>query len=448
MELYILLGLCLLLVCAFEFINGFHDTANAVAPVIYTNALTARKSVILAAIMNFTGVVVGGITVAMGIIHLLPLETISSQPLAYGVCVVLSLLITAIIWNLGTWYLGIPASSSHTLIGSILGVSIAIWYLGGDTPSWQKALDAGKSLLISPLFGFAIAFGAMFILHKIGKSREVAFKTPGKIFNHEPDLWNRMILVISSAWVSYEHGRNDGQKGVGLVLLILMAFLPATFAINPEFDVKNLREDVTKITAQVSKIDVNSLQSSDKISATEFQKNITTLQAEIENPNLDKQNIRRTILKIQKNYKALSTKELSIIPTANAAGGTTKLDSISGNVTALSQATDYAPWWVILMISTSLGLGTMIGWKRIVVTIGEKIGSEKLNFAQATTGAIMTAITIRAASDFGLPVSTTHIMSSSIAGTSSYEHGRNGLQLSTVKSILMAWVLTLPITIV
>jgi phosphate/sulfate permease len=226
-----------------------------------------------------------------------------------------------------------------------------------------------------------------------------------------------------------------------------MAFLPATFAINPEFDVKNLREDVTKITAQVSKIDINSLQSTDKVSVTEFQKNITALQAEIENPNLDKQNIRRTILKIQKNYKALSAKELSIVPSANAAGGTTKLDTISTNVSALSQATDYAPWWVILMISTSLGLGTMIGWKRIVVTIGEKIGSEKLNFAQATTGAIMTAITIRAASDFGLPVSTTHIMSSSIAGTSSYEHGRHGLQLSTVKNILMAWVLTLPITI-
>ena len=171
-SIYILLGLCLLLVCAFEFINGFHDTANAVAPVIYTNALTARKSVILAAIMNFTGVLVGGITVAMGIIHLLPLETISSQPLAYGVCVVLSLLFTAIIWNLGTWYLGIPASSSHTLIGSILGVSIAIWYLGGDTPSWGKALDAGKSLLLSPLVGFGIAFGAMFILHRLAKQTE------------------------------------------------------------------------------------------------------------------------------------------------------------------------------------------------------------------------------------------------------------------------------------
>lgn len=156
--IYISLGLCLLLVCAFEFINGFHDTANAVAPVIYTNAMKPRHSVLLAACMNALGVLIGGITVAMGIIHLLPLETISSSPLGYGVCVVLSLLITAIIWNLGTWYLGIPASSSHTLIGSILGVSIAIWYLGGDLPNWHKALDAGKSLLLSPLVGFGIAF--------------------------------------------------------------------------------------------------------------------------------------------------------------------------------------------------------------------------------------------------------------------------------------------------
>lgn len=162
--------------------------------------------------MNALGVLIGGITVAMGIIHLLPLETISSSPLAYGVCVVLSLLITAIIWNLGTWYFGIPASSSHTLIGSILGVSIAIWYLGGDTPSWHKALDAGKSLLLSPLIGFGIAFGLMYILHHIAKRSEGAFQVPGKIFHHSPDLWNRLILIVSSAWVSYEHGRNDGQK--------------------------------------------------------------------------------------------------------------------------------------------------------------------------------------------------------------------------------------------
>ena len=148
-----------------------------------------------------------------------------------------------------------------------------------------------------------------------------------------------------------------------------MAFLPATFAINPEFDLKNLNEDIIKITTQVNKIDINSLQELDQVSATEFKKNITDLKTEIENPNLDKQNIRRSILKIQKNYKLLSSKEFSIIPSANAAEGVIKLDSISGNVSALSQATDYAPMWVIFMISLSLGLGTMIGWKRIVVTI-------------------------------------------------------------------------------
>jgi inorganic phosphate transporter, PiT family len=416
--------------------------------VIYTNALKAKHSVILAAIMNFTGVLVGGITVAMGIIHLLPLETIASSPLIYGVCVVLSLLITAIIWNLGTWYLGIPASSSHTLIGSILGVSIAIWYLGGDTPSWGKAVDAGKSLLLSPLIGFGIAFSAMYILHRLAKRREDAFDTPGKIFHHQPDLWNRLILIVSSAWVSYEHGRNDGQKGVGLVLLILMAFLPATFAINPEFNIRTLQDDVIKISVEVAKIDTASLEKNDAITVNSLQKNVATLETEIQASTVDRQKIRSSILRIQKEYKSLSSKQISMIPSANATDTTGNLTEISDNVASLSKATDYAPWWVILMISTSLGLGTMIGWKRIVVTIGEKIGSEKLNFAQATTGAIITAFTIRAASDIGLPVSTTHIMSSSIAGTSSYEHGRHGLQFQTIKNILMAWILTLPITIV
>lgn len=447
--LYIALGLCLLLVCAFEFINGFHDTANAVAPVIYTNALKARHSVILAAIMNFTWVVVWGITVAMGIIHLLPLDTIASSPLIYGVCVVLSLLITAIIWNLGTWYFGIPASSSHTLIGSILGVSLAIWYLGGDLPNWHKALDAGKSLLLSPLIGFGIAFWAMYTLHRIGKRHEAAFDTPGKIIHHEPDLWNRLILIVSSAWVSYEHGRNDGQKWVWLVLLILMAFLPATFAINPEYDLKNIRDDVSRIEIEIEKINPTQLSEWENQAAGIIKNNIQTLKSQISASEIDRQTVRKSILKIQKEYKILSeNKNLSVIPSANANEGYADIEWISDNVANLSEATDYAPWWVILMISTSLGLGTMIGWKRIVVTIGEKIGSEKLNFAQATAGAIITAFTIRAASDIGLPVSTTHIMSSSIAGTSSYEHGRHGLQFQTIKSILMAWVLTLPITII
>jgi PiT family inorganic phosphate transporter len=384
----------------------------------------------------------------MGIIHLLPLETIASSPLIYGVCVVLSLLITAIIWNLGTWYFGIPASSSHTLIGSILGVSIAIWYLGGDAPSWGKAIDSGKSLLLSPLIGFGIAFSAMYILHRLAKKNEDAFDTPGKIFHHQPDLWNRLILIISSAWVSYEHGRNDGQKGVGLVLLILMAFLPATFAINPEFNIRTLHDDVVKIHTEVGKIDITGLEKNDEITVDTLKKNVETLETELQSSSVDRQKVRSAILRIQKEYKSLSSKQISMIPSANASDVAGNLTEISDNVASLSKATDYAPWWVILMISTSLGLGTMIGWRRIVVTIGEKIGSEKLNFAQATAGAIITAFTIRAASDFGLPVSTTHIMSSSIAGTSSYEHGRHGLQFQTIKNILMAWVLTLPITIV
>ncbi len=153
-------GLCLALVCAFEFINGFHDTANAVAPVIYSNSLAPKKAVLLAAFFNFLGVIIGGTGVAIGIMKLLPLEKLASSSLEFGICVVLSLLIAAIIWNFGTWYMGIPASSSHTLIGSILGVSLVMYTLDPSSVSipWTKVVSTFESLLFSPIFGFFLAF--------------------------------------------------------------------------------------------------------------------------------------------------------------------------------------------------------------------------------------------------------------------------------------------------
>ena len=118
------------------------------------------------------------------------------------------------------------------------------------------------------------------------------------------------------------------------------------------------------------------------------------------------------------------------------------------NIPGIIGGTADIPYWVIIMISVSLGLGTMVGWKRIVITIGEKIGKDKLTYAQATVASIMTAVTIEAASYLHIPVSTTHIMSSGVAGTMAHEHGKGGLQGGTIKSILMAWVLTLPVSTV
>ncbi len=451
----LLLFFCLLLVCAFEFINGFHDTANAVAPVIYTNSLTPRKSVLLAAVMNFLWVVLWGIWVAMGIIHLLPLDMIADQPVAFGVCIVLSLLISAIIWNFWTWYLGIPASSSHTLIGSILGVSIAMWYLDPSViPNWKKAEEVFKSLLLSPLIGFWLAFICMGILHKI-VSRPEFFKRPGWLFNREPKSWIRYLLIGTSAFVSYAHGSNDGQKWVGLAMLILISLLPAIFAMNPQIDVKSLRGDVSHVESVFANVDETKLAPEDRVTFGEARDHVWqlgTLLTKDELSNKERIEARKHILKIQKDYKVMNEKQLALIPRAQADGSLTSapadIASVSPQIANISNTIDYAPWWVIAMISISLGLGTMIGWKRIVVTIGEKIGKEKLNYAQATTWALITALTISSASKLGLPVSTTHILSSGIAGTISYEHGKWWLQGGTIKSILMAWVLTLPVTVV
>lgn len=337
--------LCLALVCAFEFINGFHDTANAVAPVIYSNSLTAKKAVLLAAFFNFLGVVVWGTWVAIGIMKLLPLDKIATSSMAFGICAVLSLLIAAIIWNFGTWYLGIPASSSHTLIGSILWVGLVMKFSDSSVfLPWHKVLETLESLLVSPFVGFVLAFGAMHILHLYVTNKDF-FKHPGRFWNKYPKTWIKSTLITSSAFVSFAHGSNDGQKWVWLAMLILIAFFPSQY-----------------------------------------------------------------------------------------------------NIAGIINGTEAIPYWVVIMISISLGLGTMVGWKRIVITIGEKIGKDKLTYAQATVASLMTAITIESASHLHLPVSTTHILSSGVAGTMAHEHGKGGLQGDTIKAILMAWVLTLPVS--
>jgi PiT family inorganic phosphate transporter len=254
MEIFLLLGVCLLFVCAFEFINGFHDTANAVAPVIYTNSLSPKKSVLLAAFFNFLGVTLGGISVAMGIIHLLPLDMIAGQGVSFGITVVLSLLFSAIIWNFGTWYLGIPASSSHTLIGSILGVSLAMYMLDSNvTLPVSKVIEVMKSLLFSPVIGFILAFGAMHLIHLMTKKKEF-FEHPGRFWNKYPKTWIKTTLIGSSAFVSFAHGSNDGQKGVGLAMLILISLLPATFAINTNLDYQKIGSSALHLETTVTEL--------------------------------------------------------------------------------------------------------------------------------------------------------------------------------------------------
>lgn len=449
-SLLILLAVCLLLAFVFEFVNGFHDTANAVATVIYTHSLSPGTAVVWSGIWNALGVFFGGITVAMGIISLLPVDMLIDQNVWHSISMILALLLTAIIWNLGTWYYGIPCSSSHTLIGAILGVGLAYSMLpeSGDVAlNWKKAGETGLSLLFSPLFGFSLAVSIMFVLRLILKKKHIIFKEPDH--QAKPPSWIRAILIFTCTTVSFFHGQNDGQKGVGLVMLILIAILPAQYAIDRSLPVETMKKNAVQIEFYLSEIDSAKLKTSaeveDLVMAKQkmreiagFASGVNSLEQLSEKTNLT---IRRDILKSDKAIKGL-------LENGNIALSDNDKADLKAELASLKKYTDYAPKWVIIMIALALGVGTMIGWKRIVVTIGEKIGKQHLTYAQGASAELVASSTIAAITYLGLPVSTTHVLSSGIAGSMVASKGIKNLQSGTIRNIALAWVLTLPVCIV
>ena len=448
----ILLIFCLLAVCTFEFINGFHDTANAVATVIYTHSLKPRIAVVWSGIWNFAGVYTGGIAVAMGIVNLLPTEALVDSNLYHGISMILALLITAVIWNFGTWYLGIPCSSSHSLIGSIFGVGVAYMFLPGAKSvamNWTKIEDTGLSLLISPIIGFGLALGLMLLLKAILKKNKI-FKEPSK--SKAPPLWIRSILVITCTSVSFSHGSNDGQKGVGLVMIILIGILPAYFALDHTKSPAILYANASQIQTLTNKIDTSKISDMDIAEYRTIRKKTDTIlkyTCKISGFELVPANKR---FELRKDIIVIGKSLDKLLASATATAGLTisddELSKLKAFVKENKTYTEYAPWWVILMISISLGLGTMIGWKRIVVTIGEKIGKTHLNYAQGASAEIVAASTISISTALGLPVSTTHVLSSGVAGTMVADSGFKNLQARTVRNIAIAWLITLPVTFV
>jgi len=448
----ILLVVCLFAACCFEFVNGFHDTANAVATVIYTNTLKPWVAVIWSGTWNFLGVFAGGIGVAMGIVNLLPVETLVDQNVAHSIAMVLALLLTAIFWNLLTWYFGIPCSSSHTLIGSILGVGLAYSILpeaAGDSVNWTKAQEIGYSLLLSPLFGFSVTIILMYFIRVMTRKtpmEDVVFKEPKK--NSPPPMWIRAILFLTCTLVSFFHGSNDGQKGVGLMMLILIGIVPAYFALDVNFDPAKLPGSLHKIEQLVSTIDSSTLSKPDKIRLAETKEMNARLQTAFTShatvndiPKSQKFLVRKDVMVMDRNINSLLKKEEVRLSKSEK-------DTLKKELKNVRKVTDYSPRWVIVMISLSLGLGTMIGWKRIVKTIGEKIGKEHLTYAQGASAEMVASITIGLSTNFGWPVSTTHVLSSGIAGSMVASKGVKNLQPDTVRNILMAWFLTLPVVMI
>lgn len=449
-SLALLLIFCITCALAFEFINGFHDTANAVATVIYTHSLKPAAAVIWSGIWNFIGVNVGGIAVAIGIINLLPVEALTDSNIYHNIALIMALIITAIIWNIGTWYLGIPCSSSHALIGSITGVSIGYVMLPDNHEvllNWIKVKDAGLSLLISPLIGFGLAILMMLLLKLLIRNKALFKEPPSK---KAPPLWIRSVLILTSTFVSFSHGSNDGQKGVGLIMIILIAIVPARFAMDQNRNPAKLEDETTKIITLLSEVDRNSLMAPEAGYYDEISSGINSINQKLadvgkfsELPGNNAITIRKDILIVARKATQLTNHlEEDPMPVISQDW----LKRFTAQTSVIKTYTEYSPWWVIFIISVALGLGTMIGWRRIVVTLGEKIGKSRLTYAQGAAANLVAALTISGSSLFGLPVSTTHVLSSGIAGTMVSANGMKNLQGKTLASIGIAWLITIPVT--
>jgi phosphate/sulfate permease len=448
-SLMIFLVLCIVLACAFEFVNGFHDTANAVATVIYTNSMKPTVAVVYSGILNFIGVLTGGIAVAMGIVNLLPMEVLVDSNVYHGIAMILALLLSAIIWNLGTWYFGLPASSSHTLIGSILGIGLAFYFLpdsvGGGAVNWDKAKDTGMALLISPLAGFSVAIAMMFIFKRLVKN-EFIYKEPipGKM----PPIWIRMLLWLTCGLVSFFHGQNDGQKGVGLVMMILIAILPGYFSLDGNVNLQSINANVKTIEVMMSKADTTILSGKELKLYQDLFKHGAHFSGETEGKIRSEEIAMGSRFDLRKDVVKITKGAEKIIAGGNLSLSAKEIQRLKGEIKSAKKLVEYAPSWVIMMISVSLGLGTMIGWKRIVKTIGEKIGKQHMSYAQGASAEIVASMGIGVATAYGVPVSTTHMLSSGIMGSMVAKKGLKNLQRNTIVNIVLAWVLTLPVTIV
>jgi inorganic phosphate transporter, PiT family len=458
---YILLGTALFVALGFEFVNGFHDTANAVATVIYTHSMEPHIAVVWSGFWNFAGVVTSSGVVAFTIISLLPVELILQVGSGAGFAMVFALLVAAILWNLGTWALGLPASSSHTLIGSVIGVGIANQLMqarsGTSGVDWAQAAGIGKSLLLSPLFGFLLASLLFLFMKAIIKDKRLYEAPKG---TEPPPFWIRGLLVLTCTGVSFFHGSNDGQKGMGLIMLILIGVVPTTYALNHAVTPQQSQDFIAVSTQTADALNKYVQQSAsigdpredvtEYIRTKEFKPNTMLALRELVNGVGTEMAIFKELSKVPHAQVRNFRNDMYLVSEAirlMQKSGTPKLAAADVAVlknykSHIDKATRFIPLWVKVAVALALGLGTMVGWKRIVVTVGEKIGKNHLTYGQGAAAEITAMATIGAADGLGLPVSTTHVLSSGVAGTMMANH--SGLQWSTVRNLLLAWVLTLP----
>ena len=458
------LGLALLIALGFEFVNGFHDTANAVATVIYTNAMPAHFAVVWAGFFNFLGVMFSSGAVAYSIITLLPVDLLLNVGSSAGFAMIFALLLAAVLWNLGTWYVGLPNSSSHTLIGSVLGVGLANQLIqsgsrGGTAGvDWAQAQKVLTGLWMAPLIGFGAALLLLFVMRMLVRKPEL-YKAPEG--DTPPPRGIRALLIFTCTAVSFSHGSNDGQKGMGLIMLILIGCAPTAYALNRTLPASATPAFVQ--TANIATATFDARSGGIEMPADQARGVLTTAlqQRKAEGPqvfaaleslssdltarvagygSLSKVPAEATPNVRNDMYLVLDTTKLATKkPEGYRAGELKALKDYQGTLEA---GTRFIPLWVKIVVALALGLGTMIGWKRIVVTVGEKIGKQHMTYGMGASAELVAAGTILAADHYGLPVSTTHILSSGVAGAS--VASGSGLQARTVRNLALAWLLTLP----
>ncbi|MGP1956849.1 MAG: inorganic phosphate transporter PitA [Arsenophonus sp. NC-PE1-MAG3] len=470
----LLLTLALLFVLFYEAINGFHDTANAVVTVIYTRAMRAQFAVVMAGGFNFFGVILGGLSVAYAIVHLLPTDLLLNVSSAHGLAMVFSMLLAAIIWNLGTWYLGLPASSSHTLIGAIIGVGLTNALVTDssivEALNIPKVIEIFLSLILSPAIGFIVAGLLIFFLRRYWsgtKKRRRVHLTPAerekKNGKKKPPFWTRTALILSAVGVSFSHGANDGQKGIGLIMLVLIGVTPARFVLNMNANGYNItrtydamvhlqhyyeeHQSVVKYIVNMSSRYKSELKISDEKFHCDNSRPIIVLKqtslilADIQSYSVLKPEQRNQMRRL---LMCLSDTALNVAKLSETSSSDARfLRNLSDD---LLNTVEYAPLWIIIAVALALSVGTMIGWKRISITIGEKIGKKCMTYAQGVSAQVTAAVSIGIASYTGMPVSTMQVLSSAVAGTMVVDGG--GVQVKTIKSILLAWLFTLPISII
>ena len=459
---YMLLGLALVIALGFEFVNGFHDTANAVATVIYTNSLDPGVAVVWSGLCNLAGVLVSSGTVAFAIITLLPVDLILQVSSGAGFAMVFALLVAAMMWNLGTWWLGLPASSSHTMVGSIIGVGLANQLLNPATGTsgveWEQARKVLESLLISPVIGFTLA-AMLLLISKWLLPDPTLYEAPKN--NEPPPFPVRALLVLTCTGVSFSHGQNDGQKGMGLIMLILIGTVPTEYALNHAVSTAEIQDFIAASERATHILDrhldpaapvvVNPRGAVTAYIRTKqlqpatlpaLRSLVDDLDREVSHyreykavPEQDQANVRNDMYVTSEALRLIEKSKPGVFSSDEWAA----LDNYKSKV---DKATKYIPDWVKVAVALALGLGTMVGWTRIVVTVGERIGKEHLSYAQGASAELIAAGTIFAATSLGMPVSTTHILASGVAGTMAANG--SGLRFKTIRNIAAGWIFTLP----